>query len=381
MIGAVISVGIHRERRDQAPLSDQEISIQKSPTAIWDLVGASLLHRFLHQIRAHTEAGISLVLEQPWPNNISLPSFATLHHTNERGFWPIWNAAVQAYISQGVDALLLVRLGPYSEVDVRDLIVRHTQTDSSFTQVFTDHGPIDMVIVKGSDLADGMGTYRNRLLNMSPRRRRYRFIGYTNELQSVEDFRRLTRDALWGKCRIRPIGKEIRPGVWVGVNARIDPTARMDSPVYVGDRSRVGSACTLAESTTVERDCEIDSATVVRDCNILPFTYLGAGLSFENAVVRQRRLFNIGRQVELNIRDGRLLQAIRPRTSMIMNRIQGVLKVTYRNIRIPEQSTLNKASASVEHTKSQGAVIATASSFQEGLRMPSQGRNWEKSSQ
>jgi hypothetical protein len=57
----------------------------------------------------------------------------------------------------------------------------------------------------------------------------------------------------------------------------------------------------------VEHHAEVDCGTVVEDANVLPFSYVGAGLDVAHAVVGFRRLFNLPRNAEVEFSDPALI--------------------------------------------------------------------------
>jgi carbonic anhydrase/acetyltransferase-like protein (isoleucine patch superfamily) len=164
-----------------------------------------------------------------------------------------------------------------------------------------------MVLVEAAPLRSGSGSIRSRLSALIPARSRYRYHGYSNRLRDPIEYRNLVRDALLGHCDIQPIGSEIMPGVWAGANPRIDPSARIEAPAYIGQGTCIGASCRITRESAVERECEVDAGTTVEDSCILAGTYVGMGLSVAHSVIAGSRLFHLHRNVELQLADGRLI--------------------------------------------------------------------------
>ena len=312
-IGAIVTLaGESQQAPGQVPAQngDARSSVSTShalfglPIAACDVLGQNLLERTLARLSSYGVEQLSVIAEgtQSW------------YRTSDSGtvlepganFWSTWDSVVSRYLEHGIEHLLLVRLGAYVELDVADMIRFHRQTSSPLTQAHDRQGALDLVLVDAARLRQGTGSFRGRLSAMIPARRRYRFDGYSNRLASVADYRRLVRDALLGRCELRPRGEETRPGVWVGSGARIEPSAQIEAPAYIGEGVRIRSASVISGASAIERRSEVDCGTVVDGCCILPETYVGMGLRVANSVVAGSRLFHLERKIEVHM-DERLL--------------------------------------------------------------------------
>jgi hypothetical protein len=243
-------------------------------------------------------------------------------------FISAWERAVSDQINQGKDVLLLARLGSYIELDLDDLLLFHRQNGSVLTQVYDKKGVLDMAVVNADDLRKGTGSYRSRLSAEIPRHRHYMVGGYVNRLKQASDFRRLTQDALLGQNSIRPAGEEVTAGVWMAPGCRVDSSASILGPAYIGEKSRVKAFCRIAGATTIERDCEVDCGTQVDNSSVLPGTFLGAGLRVTNSIVSPGKLFHIDRNIEVIIADNRLIGK-----TFHKNSIAGMAKSIFRKKR------------------------------------------------
>jgi NDP-sugar pyrophosphorylase family protein len=207
------------------------------------------------------------------------------------------------YLAYGLQTLLVVRLGPYVELDVNDFLRFHRETSSPVTQVFDRHGSLDLLAIEAAHLRDRMSTVRRSFKS----RARYLFGGWVNRLRDIRDFRQLAKDALLGRVGIRPMGREIAANVWVNEDAWVEESAQIIGPAYIGKNSRVRANCTISGASSIEQECEVDCGTIVDDCCILPRTYLGMALKVHNAVASEHTLFHLGRNVQLHLHDRRLM--------------------------------------------------------------------------
>jgi carbonic anhydrase/acetyltransferase-like protein (isoleucine patch superfamily) len=148
---------------------------------------------------------------------------------------------------------------------------------------------------------------------------------YANMLQSAADLRRLTHDAFQLRLAFRPAGRELKPGVWVGEHATIHRSARVVAPAYIGDYSKVRAAALVTRSSSIEHHCEVDCGTVVQSSNLLPNTYLGAGLELVHSVAGERHIANAAKTRTALIADSRLLDETSSATALRVMKAAGRL--------------------------------------------------------
>jgi len=275
-----------------------------APMAHWEILGKSVLDRLRERLQALGVSEIAVIGEQN----------AGEDQPGSQGavFWTEWNAVISRYVQFDLATLLLVRVGPYMELDIADFLRFHRETSSAMTQVYDAEGALDVVAIDGKWLAEGTGTFRSRLQTLIPKHKRFLFRGYCNRLADVRDFHGLVTDALLGRAAIRPLGHEIRANVWLGENARIDESARIVAPAYIGRNSRVNGDCLISGACAVEQGSEIGFGTTLDNSCVLPTTYVGPGLRVCGGVVYQQTLFHLARNVQLQFHDRRLLEKAFP---------------------------------------------------------------------
>jgi len=260
------------------------------------VLGASLLNRTVERMRISGVSEIAVVRE----DGISAQTDSGVEFIN---CVPEWDNLVSRYLGYGLKTLLLARVGPYVELDVTDFLRFHRENSSPVTQVYDQHGALDLFAIDAAHLCDRQSSFRARLKSPAP----YTFRGYTNRLWDAHDFRQLVKDALFGRAGVRPLGREVAANVWVNDDAWVEESARIVGPAYIGKNSRVHAGCTINGASSIEQQCEIDCGTSVDDCSILSRTYLGMALKVCNAVASEHTLFHLGRNVELQFHDRRLM--------------------------------------------------------------------------
>jgi carbonic anhydrase/acetyltransferase-like protein (isoleucine patch superfamily) len=317
-IGAILTIAgrPHVQREHLGSLPRKRLETHASPcqlllgkpVALWDILGKTVLERTIERLRIFGIDRISVISENSGRNlsNEGLrPSLA--EDAGQSSFWTEWDSIVSDYLNHEMETLLLVRLGPYAEVDFSDLLSFHKQSGTALTQVQHSGGALDLVVVDAKQLRMGVGSFRSRLSGMLPERSHYEFKGYLNRLTKPANFRRLVADALMGRCAIRPVGREVSANVWLGDGAYVEPSASVIGPAYVGTNSYVGPACTVSGGSTIERQCKVDFGTVIDGSCILPQTYVGMGLSLANVIAGNGKVYHLGRDVEVGIADQRLI--------------------------------------------------------------------------
>ena len=65
----------------------------------------------------------------------------------------------------------------------------------------------------------------------------------------------------------------------------------------------------ITRSSNVERDCFIDSGTVIDNSSVLPRTHIGIWLDVCNAVVRENKFMSLDRGVTIAISDSRVMRS------------------------------------------------------------------------
>ncbi|MDE2401350.1 MAG: NDP-sugar synthase [Burkholderiales bacterium] len=80
-------------------------------------------------------------------------------------------------------------------------------------------------------------------------------------------------------------GKEVRPGVWVGLNTRIDwDTVKISGPAYIGAGTCIESGVTIDGPTWIGHGCRLrKNSTVVRSV-LFEYTRLSEGALFDEVI-------------------------------------------------------------------------------------------------
>lgn len=283
------------------------------PIAYLDVLGLPVLQHLLHRLRRFGVLGVTLIngsateADPLVKRAVARSGLPRVQATGEQ----LWQAAEEVfhkYAEAGTELVLTLRVGPYTDVDYDELIQHHLDHRCPVTMAVDSEGAsLDLFVLSACSRKDAVTLFRSRLQQLRRECKPFQVAGYVNRLRHAGDLRRLALDGLLERNSIRPAGREIKPGVWVGESAHIHHRARVVAPAFVGAHAKIRGGALLTRGAIVEQRAEVDCGTVVENSTVLPFTYVGAGLDLMHSVVGLRRLTHLLRNVEVEISDGKLV--------------------------------------------------------------------------
>jgi NDP-sugar pyrophosphorylase family protein len=298
---------------ESAGVAPQSESIAGVPFACLDVLGATVLERIAQRLKSAGISQIALISAASADARIHIERAihkAHLDTVSATGddFWEASEQAFDQFRQNGADLVLLLKLGPYVELDYEEVIQHHIDKRCRMTSVLgPEGGSLGIFVLDSTRRGDAATLFRSGLQKVRDDCERFVATGYINLLQTAGDFRRLALDGLLEKNAVRPVGKELRPGVWVADGAQIHRKARVLAPAFIGAYSNIRAASLVTRNSVVEHHAEIDCGTVVENSTVLPYTYVGAGLDLMHSVVGFRRIFHLLRNVEVEVPDTRLV--------------------------------------------------------------------------
>ncbi len=241
----------------------------------WPVVGKTVVERWIDRVRELGVGMVSVVDREAEPP-----------------------AHIMDWVKEGVDQILLILSGAYAEIDLADLIHFHHHGRNRITRVFDKKGPLGISLLnRGAVLKGGVRCGLDETLKSS----RYDFLGYVSRLSSAIAYRQLVQDALEGRCEIHPAGSQADEKVWIDSSARVDASAKIQGPCYIGANTRIHAGVVVTGYSSIERNCEIDMGTTLDHACILPNTYLAPGLLVRHSVVDGTRLEQLERGVTVDL--------------------------------------------------------------------------------
>ena len=101
--------------------------------------------------------------------------------------------------------------------------------------------------------------------------------------------------------------RELKPGVWVGLNAHVPSGAKITGPCWIGDRAWIEAGATIGPDTVLEREVFIGRGAEVSHSVIGPETFVGQFTEIRNSIAWGSMLINWERDSCLRVPDAFLL--------------------------------------------------------------------------
>ncbi len=115
--------------------------------------------------------------------------------------------------------------------------------------------------------------------------------GYWEDVGTLEAYLQAHRDVLDGRVAVDIEGFPVRPGLFVGEGAEIDPSATIDGPAVIGPNSRIGAGAHLAPYCVLGSNVRVGDTAFLERTIVQDNTYIGASVVARGSV--------IGRSVDL----------------------------------------------------------------------------------
>jgi mannose-1-phosphate guanylyltransferase / phosphomannomutase len=226
-----------------------------------------------------------------------------LHYSIEEE-QPLGTAGCIKYVSELLDRTFLVISGDsITDFDLQSAIAFHQQRRSQVTMILTSvRNPVDFGVVIADDngrvqkflekpaageiFSDTVNTgtyiFEPEVLAKIPADREfdisqdllprllaagtaiYGYVskGYWCDVGQLDTYRQVQQDALHYLPDLLP-HRQLRPGLWVGSDTFIDPTATIETPVVIGSNCRIGARVNITADTVIG-----DNVTIGADANL-----------------------------------------------------------------------------------------------------------------
>ncbi len=119
--------------------------------------------------------------------------------------------------------------------------------------------------------------------------------------------------------------REARPGIYIGMQARIDPTARLEPPCWIGEHAFIGPHAVVGAGSIVERGSFVEGRAELRDSYVGAFTFVGRYAELADSLALGGTLINWRTGSAAKVPDPYLLCALRspsrPRSSQWLSRV------------------------------------------------------------
>ena len=287
----------------------------ETPAACVEILGASLLARIVaHLDRSGFQETVIVtdIDAKQVQRGLKDHSNVRFVQADSAHLWRASERAFEDMESAGVRGVAVLRADCYAEIDWQAVLAHHMHYSNRVTRIWCGDEPCacDIFMVSAARRNEAATLMRNSLHEERTAGVRYRVTEseYINELRDCHMLQKLAKDALYGLNRIEPIGREARPGIWLGEGARVEKEARLVAPVYVGAQARVHGGAVVTRDSILEHHVSVDCGSVIEDAWVQPFTGIGAGLDVTHAVLNGDKLFHLKRNVEVATYDAKLLR-------------------------------------------------------------------------
>ena len=273
-----------------------------------DVLGRSPLLRVVHELERLNVSRITVLTEIGDPVLSLPPRLNYLSFDRNRAAEAANRILEQANRFSPDSLILAIRLCPYAEIDYADLLRFHQQQDRNVTAVFENESDAPCAFVVDTTRRNELAyLIRHTFSTVRHPFSIYPFVGYSNPLSTIADLRRLAIDSFCHNAKLRPIGIEQRPGIWIGHGASIHPRARIVAPAFIGAHSKVRACALVTRCSVLEHHVHVGAGAMVENATLLPATSIGPALDVARAVAGFRRLVDLRRNVEVEMTDSRLL--------------------------------------------------------------------------
>ncbi len=122
--------------------------------------------------------------------------------------------------------------------------------------------------------------------------------GYWEDVGTLEAYLRAHEDVLDQRVSIQIDGFYLRPGVWLGKGAEVDPEAQIEGPAIIGDYCRIGPGARIGRYCTLGTNVKMGSDTFIQHSVVHDNSYLANRTSIEGAVLGKACDIRDGTRVE-----------------------------------------------------------------------------------
>ena len=137
-------------------------------------------------------------------------------------------------------------------------------------------------------LPDGFYDFGKQLFPMLVKERApifgYRMVEYWSDVGGLEKYIHSNYDAMKGTVQIRIPGHKIGASTWVGEREEIDPSARFEGSVIIGDRCNIGKNVYIKDAVIGDK-CFISDGSVITGSVIWSDTFTGIESQVSGSVV------------------------------------------------------------------------------------------------
>lgn len=117
--------------------------------------------------------------------------------------------------------------------------------------------------------------------------------GYWCDVGTLERYLEANLAALRREVSLELSGQEVRPGVWIGAEAQVDPAAQLEPPLLIGDGAWIGPGACLHQCV-VGAGAVVGADSCVERSVVLPHMLVEGGLQVQGSIVSEQGVLRPG---------------------------------------------------------------------------------------
>ncbi len=128
------------------------------------------------------------------------------------------------------------------------------------------------------------------------------------DIGNVQDIWTVTNQVLsGGVVGFKMPGKEVKPGIFVGINVKIDfDRATILGPVYIGGSTQIEPGATIIGPTVIGSNCLIVSGAIVKNCIVEDYTRVGKHANLESKIIFGNKCLNPEMETHFDVADANI---------------------------------------------------------------------------
>lgn len=128
------------------------------------------------------------------------------------------------------------------------------------------------------------------------------------DIGNVQDVWTVTSQILNGEVAgFKMPGREVKPGVHVGINLNVDfDQVNITPPVYIGGSTEIEAGATIVGPAVLGANCVVESGAVIKNCIVEDYTRLTSQANLEGKIIFGSRCIDPIMDTQVDIAEARL---------------------------------------------------------------------------
>jgi mannose-1-phosphate guanylyltransferase len=128
------------------------------------------------------------------------------------------------------------------------------------------------------------------------------------DIGNVQDVWTVTSQILNGEVKgFKMPGREVRPGVHVGINLSVDfDQVNITPPVYIGGSTKIEAGATIVGPAVLGASCVVEAGAVIKNCIVEDYTRLTSQANLEGKIIFGSKCIDPIMDTQVDIAEARL---------------------------------------------------------------------------